>query len=72
MVEIKLSIINNDIPATLAWIKEHRAGLYGAMVAPVPTPKSNRATLVYAMLGSMQSQLLGYQEALMARERQGK
>ena len=72
MVEIKLRIINNDIPATLAWIKSHRAGLYGAMVAPVPTSKSNRATLVYAMLGSMQSQLLGYQEAITARERQGK
>ena len=72
MVEIKLTVANNDLKATRRWISDSRAGTLRDMGAPVPNAKSNRATLIYVMLGSMDAQIAVHQEGLRARERRGR
>ncbi len=72
MVEITLTVANNDLAATRTWIKETRAGLLRGMTVPVPNAKSNRSTLVYAMLGRMDTQIAEHQDELKARECRGR
>ena len=72
MVEVKLTVANNDLKAVRRWIGDSRLGLHRDMASPVPNAKSNRATLVYAMLGMMDTQLSSHQDTLKARERRGR
>ncbi len=72
MVEITMTMANNDLAATRTWIKETRASLHRNMVAPVPNARSNRSTLIYAMLGRMDAQLSNHQKTLKARECRGR
>ncbi len=72
MVEITMTVANNDLRAVRRWAEDTRRGLYRDMASPVPNAKSNRATLVYAMLGSITAQIAEHQDELKARERRGR
>ena len=57
MVDVSLNVANNDIPQIREWIGETKEALIEVMIAPIPTSESNRATLMFTLLGRFDTQL---------------
>jgi hypothetical protein len=57
MVDINLTIGNEDIPVVRGWVEAQKAELLKGMVAGQPTRKTAAATLLYSIVGRIEGQL---------------
>lgn len=72
MVEIKLSLGNDDIPTVRSWIAAQKDDLLKQMVAGQPTSKTGAATLVYTIVQRMEAQLDEHADRVDAKNREEK
>lgn len=73
MVEVKLTVANEDVQTLLDYVVKQRDALTDDMIAANDSnPKTRRATTVYVMLGPIARQLKDFQIRLAALEKEAK
>ncbi len=67
MVDVTLTIMNEDLSKIRSYIEEQNDRLIEDMCAPVVTPESDRANVVFSLLNRLDAQLSDF-EVLLARK----
>ena len=68
MVEIKLSIANDDVDAVDAFLKAQIEELADRAIAPVPTTKTNMATTMMVLWGFARKQIKDHRALVAQKE----
>lgn len=69
MLEIQLSLSNDEAETVGAWLAGLRSGLTDDMIAPVPTRKTDRATVCFAFCDHVLAAIDTHQTLLKEKER---
>jgi hypothetical protein len=72
MVEVKLTVANEDIPTVRSWVEAQKAELLKGMVAGQPTRKTGAATLLYTIVQRIENQLDDHAERVERLNREEK
>lgn len=68
MVEIKLTLGNEDIPTVSAWLKEQKDSL--PLAAGQPTRKTAAATLLYTVINRIERQIKDHAERCATKDKE--
>lgn len=68
MVEIKLTVANEDLDTVLEWIEDTEADLTEDMIASRPTRLTEHATKIFVLLENMRRQVKDFQVELARKE----
>lgn len=70
MVEVKLTLANDDVSSIRRWLAGEKKVLADLMVAGQPTQQTSGATLAYSLVVRIDDQLVAHQTLLNKLERE--
>lgn len=68
MVEIKLTVTNDNLHRVREWAEEQQDALVPYMVAAQPNYRTDTSTMIFAMLESVRRQIREFEERLLEKE----
>lgn len=72
MLEVKVTLANDDLEPVLDWIEDMEADLTEAMIAGRPTRESDQATLVFSVLERIRAQIRTFRTKLESLEEEAR